>query len=249
MIYAKEVNQTDIDTLSNPDTLKSTFTFKETKDILLINPTNLTTQNTYYLIAVEATKPTLSSLLLYDGQVEIPLSNENTITDSSVKGDVMTYKIYAGDAKTLNISLNIHYGSVQVTVVELNETKIFKAGSETQLWELALHRDMIYRPVVVKVSILNDSMYSIKLRYNSSSPSDTMMKHGLPTYLFLDKNESRCVYGDLAENDQKLVVSVYKSEKEKLEKLNITIKVDNKTALSENQTVENTMIISLKSKY
>ena len=104
-------------------------------------------------------------------------------------------------------------------------------------------------PVVIKVEMLNDSMYSIKLRYNTSTQSNTMLKHGIPTYLFLDNKDTRCAYGDLAENDQKLVISVYKSEKDKLNKLNIKTKVDGKIAATESQTVENTMILSLKDRY
>lgn len=72
------------------------------------------------MIGVESYQPTDTSILLYNGDVDIPLSNSNAITDIVKSGDIMNYKIYAGDSKDLNITLNIYYGEIKVTVLETN---------------------------------------------------------------------------------------------------------------------------------
>lgn len=68
-----------------------------------------------------------------------------------------------GDSQQLNISLDIYYGQLKVTVIDTNQSKIFKQNKQTDVWVVKMKRDETYKPCVVKIEAINDTLYSIKL--------------------------------------------------------------------------------------
>lgn len=141
LISAKESNITQLEYLEQNSINKSSFTFKESRDVLLVGTEDSGYKdNVFYLISIEATKPTETSILLYNGDVQIPLSNDDFVTDRMKNGNNMTYKTYIGDSKQINITLDVFYGKIKVTIVELNESKIYKQANNTQIWSAKLER-------------------------------------------------------------------------------------------------------------
>lgn len=71
------------------------------------------------------------------------------------------------------------------------------------------------------------------------------MKFGLPTYLFLSPKVPTCGQATITEKEQKLLVSIARGEKKKLENITIETSIGETKIETKNEIIESTMVVGL----
>ena len=136
--------------------------------------------------------------------------------------------MYTHHSKSVNISVTVLYGEIEFTVVgKNNQSKVFtKTNTTAEGWEVNILKELreSYLPTYFMVKGKKDAMYRfiiVSEEERSSVSTTRAMKFGLPTYLFLSPKVPTCGEATITEKEQKLLVSISRGEKKKLE--NITI--------------------------
>lgn len=137
MISVATMERNAIEALENLTTLDNKtmaqFEWPGNKDVLKISTTDKGfCTNCYYLIVVKALKKTLTSIMLYTANIDIPLTTGDEITDVIASNETMRYKMYTHQSKAVNISVTVLYGEIEFTVVgKNNQSKIFTKTNTT----------------------------------------------------------------------------------------------------------------------
>ena len=102
----------------------------------------------------------------------------------------MYYKMYTHSSKKVNISMFVHYGEVEFTVVgKPNNTRVFKKSNTTEYWEVEIHKEVreTYLPTHFTVFAKADTMYRLIIKSEEAKlfGNHKEMKFGYPTYMFL----------------------------------------------------------------
>ena len=172
----------------------------------------------FYIIVVQPLKKTKTSFVIYNGAIDVPLSTKKEITDKLEKDEHITYKLY-NQRKELNISMNVYFGQVQMTVEgnDVNETHTFRANRRTQNWTFK-HKDnyeetFIAKPIRFIVKGIAHSQYKFSVLSDDTVSRNTKLKMGLPSYMFLSPLTPSCVEGTLEEKEHKLIASTHQVNK------------------------------------
>ena len=59
---------------------------------------------------IKALKKTLTSVMLYTSNIDVPMSGGDEVSDIIGKNEIMYFKVYSHSSSTFNISMFVHYG-------------------------------------------------------------------------------------------------------------------------------------------
>lgn len=90
--------------------------------------------------------------------------------------------------------------------------------------------------------------FIIKSEEGTASISHTReMKFGLPTYFFLNPKVPICGQATITEREQKLLISIPRGEKKKLENITVHTSIGETKIETKNEITESTMVVGLTS--
>jgi|JI61114C2RNA_FD_contig_123_49420_length_3560_multi_5_in_0_out_2_2 hypothetical protein len=229
----------------------SQFSWSNQKDLLVASKNDKGyCLGCFYIIVVRPLKKTKTSFVIYNGAIDVPLSTKKEITDRLEKDEHITYRLF-DQRKELNISMNVYFGQVQMTVEgnDVNETHTFKSSRKTQEWVFK-HKDtyeemFIAKPVRITVKGVSKSQYKMSIKSDEISSRSTKLKMGLPSYMFLSPLTPSCVEGTLEDKEHKIIASTHQAQKDLLKTLTVSAKLGDKIVSNfRKDIIENTMMLT-----